>query len=51
MNDPHVEALIYSIEHAESYDYSDSAPVTAHLYQQIGQLKVERDFLSRKSGL
>ena len=25
--------------------------LTAHLYQQIGQLKVERDFLSRKSGL
>ena len=25
--------------------------LTAHLYQQIGQLKVERDFLSGKSGL
>lgn len=23
----------------------------AHLYQEIGQLKVERDFLSRRSGL
>jgi len=25
--------------------------LVAELYQQIGQLKVERDFLSRKSGL
>ena len=25
--------------------------LTASLYQQIGQLKVERDFLSRRSGL
>jgi transposase len=25
--------------------------LVAQLYQQIGQLKVERDFLSRKSGL
>ncbi len=25
--------------------------LTAQLYQQIGQLKVERDFLSRRSGL
>ena len=25
--------------------------LTAHLYQQISQLKVERDFLSGKSGL
>ena len=25
--------------------------LTAHLYQQIGRLKVERDFLSCKSGL
>ena len=29
----------------------DQEALTAHLYQQIGQLKVERDFLSRKSGL
>jgi transposase-like protein len=27
------------------------AALTAQLYQQIGQLKVERDFLSRRSGL
>ena len=27
----------------------DQEALTAHLYQQIGQLKVERDFLSRKS--
>ena len=26
----------------------DQEALTAHLYQQIGQLKVERDFLSRK---
>ena len=31
MNDPHVEALVYSIEHAESYDYSDSAPVNLEI--------------------
>ena len=29
----------------------DQEALTAHLYQQIGQLKVERDFLSRRSGL
>ena len=29
----------------------DQEALTAHLYQQIGQLKVERDFLSGKSGL
>ncbi len=29
----------------------DQEALTAQLYQQIGQLKVERDFLSRKSGL
>ena len=28
----------------------DQEALTAQLYQQIGQLKVERDFLSRKSG-
>jgi transposase-like protein len=29
----------------------DQEVLTAQLYQQIGQLKVERDFLSRRSGL
>ena len=29
----------------------DQEALTAQLYQQIGQLKVERDFLPRKSGL
>ena len=29
----------------------DQEALTAHLYQLIGQLKVERDFLSGKSGL
>ena len=29
----------------------DQEDLIAQLYQQIGQLKVERDFLSRKSGL
>ncbi len=29
----------------------DQEALTAHLYQQIGQLKVEQDFLSGKSGL
>ena len=29
----------------------DQEALVAQLYQQIGQLKVERDFLSRKSGL
>ena len=29
----------------------DHQALTAQLYQQIGQLKVERDFLSGKSGL
>ncbi len=28
----------------------DQEALTAHLYQQIGQLKVERDFLSGRSG-
>lgn len=28
----------------------DQEALTAYLYQQIGQLKVERDFLSEKSG-
>ena len=28
----------------------DQEALTAQLYQQIGQLKVERDFLSRRSG-
>jgi transposase-like protein len=29
----------------------DQEALTAQLYQQIGQLKVERDFLARRSGL
>lgn len=29
----------------------DQEALTAQLYQQIGHLKVERDFLSRRSGL
>ena len=29
----------------------DQEALIAHLYQQIGQLRVERDFWSRKSGL
>ena len=29
----------------------DQEALTAHLYQQIGQIKEERDFLSGKSGL
>jgi transposase len=29
----------------------DQEALISQLYQQIGQLKVERDFLSRKSGL
>lgn len=29
----------------------DQEALVSQLYQQIGQLKVERDFLSRKSGL
>ena len=29
---------------------SSDAALTARLYQEIGQLKVERDFLSERSG-
>ena len=35
---------------AEQQD-KDREPLIAQLYQQIGQLKVEVDFLSRRSGL
>ena len=31
-------------------EVKDSAALTARLYQQIGQLKVERDFLASKLG-
>jgi putative transposase len=32
-------------------DGEDEAALQAHLYQQIGQLKVELDFLKKKAGL
>ena len=38
-------------DHGASRPEKDQEALTAQLYQQIGQLKVERDFLSRRSGL
>ena len=32
-------------------DHQDEEALEAHLFQQIGQLKVELDFLKKKSGL
>ena len=39
------------IENGAGRQEKDQEALTAQLYQQIGQLKVERDFLSRRSGL
>ena len=30
MNDPHVQALIYVVEHDRSVDYADASPVEVH---------------------
>lgn len=38
-------------DHGAGRQGKDQEALTAQLYQQIGQLKVERDFLSRRSGL
>ena len=38
-------------ENGSGRQEKDQEALTAQLYQQIGQLKVERDFLSRRSGL
>ena len=39
------------LENGSGRPEKDQEALTAQLYQQIGQLKVERDFLSRRSGL
>ncbi|MSQ16931.1 MAG: transposase [Dehalococcoidia bacterium] len=38
-------------DHGAGRQEKDQEALTAQLYQQIGQLKVERDVLSRRSGL
>ena len=38
-------------ENGSGRQEKDQEALTAQLYQKIGQLKVERDFLSRRSGL
>ena len=38
-------------ENGSGHLEKDQEALTAQLYRQIGQLKVERDFLSRRAGL
>ena len=44
-------ALAALHENGAGLQEKDQEVLTAQLYQQIGQLKVERDFLSRSFGL
>ncbi len=46
-----VEGAPHLFESGPGRQEKDNEALTAQLYQQIGQLKVERDFLSRRSGL
>ena len=41
MNDPHVEALFYKVEHADSVDYSVSPPVVQET--DVFRVKIEDD--------
>ena len=46
-----IEGAPQVFENGAGHQEKDQEALTAQLYQQIGQLKVERDFLSRRSGL
>ena len=46
-----VQGASQLFENGAGRQQKDQETLTAQLYQQIGQLKVERDFLSRRSGL
>ncbi len=46
-----VQGAPHLFENGSRRPGKDQETLTAQLYQQIGQLKVERDFLSRRSGL
>ena len=46
-----IQGAPHLFENGAGRQEKDQEVVTAQLYQQIGQLKVERDFLSRSFGL
>ena len=46
-----VEGVPQLFENGSGQQEKEQEALVNQLYQQIGQLKVERDFLSRKSGL
>ena len=46
-----IQGAPHLFENGAGRQEKDQEALTAQLYQQIGQLKVERDFLSRSSGL
>ena len=46
-----IEGAPQLFENGAGRQEKDREALTAQLYQQIGQLKGERDFLSRRSGL
>ena len=46
-----IQGAPHHFENGAGRQEKDQEVLTAQLYQQIGQLKVERDFLSRSFGL
>ena len=46
-----IQGVPHLFENGAGLREKDPEVLTAQLYQQIGQLKVERDFLSRSFGL
>ena len=46
-----IQGAPHLFENGAGRQEKDQEVLTAQLYQQIGQLKVERDFLSRSFGL
>ena len=46
-----LEGMAQLFAEARSRDHEEDEALKARLYQQIGQLKVELDFLKKKSGL
>lgn len=46
-----LESLPEIFSHRRQTDQKDQEALTSELYQQIGQLKVELDWLKKKSGL
>ena len=46
-----IQGAPHLFENSAGRQEKDQEVLTAQLYQQIGQLKVERDFLSRSFGL